>query len=107
MPALPRAQNDVTAANMRVYMQSKGGELHQERQETQPAQLQVHVSYFCNATAALIHYTFGISVFLFLVLLLFQMRVYKSVMKWGVLPSLVKSTVPSSIFQNGVFIMES
>lgn len=82
MPALPHAQNDVTASDVRVYMYSKGAELHQERQETQPAKLQVRVSYFCHVTAAaLIHSTFGISVCLFLVLLLFQMRVYKSVMK--------------------------
>lgn len=81
MPALPRAQNDVTAPKVRVHMPSKGGELHQEKQESQPAELQVHVPYFCNTTAALIHYTPDTSVFLFLVLLLFQMRVRKGIMK--------------------------
>lgn len=63
MSALPDAQNDITATYVRVHMQSKGGELHQERQKSQPAQMQVHVSYFCSATAALIHYPFGMSVF--------------------------------------------
>lgn len=56
MPALPHAQNDVTAADVRVYVQSEGGELHQETQETQPAQLQVHVSYFSHCCTNSVHF---------------------------------------------------
>ncbi|TSY55759.1 Syntaxin-5 [Bagarius yarrelli] len=55
LPTLPFAQNDITATDVRVHMQPKRGELHQKRQKTQPAHLQVPVSYFSTATPAPIH----------------------------------------------------